>query len=42
MKRITIVEVNDVNLYPPVQSLVQLLLDNGYYVYLIAGNAKIF
>ena len=40
MKTITVVEVNDLNLYPPVQNLVQVLLDKGYKVNLIGSNAS--
>lgn len=40
MKTVTVVEVNDINEYPPVQSLVQVLLDNGYKVNLIGANAS--
>ncbi len=39
MKKITVVEVNNINMYPPVQNLVLALLDLGYKVDLIGGNA---
>lgn len=39
MKKVTVVEVNDISMYPPVQNLVEVLLDLGYKVDLIGGNA---
>lgn len=40
MKKITVVEVNDLDLYPPVQNLVMVLLDKGYKVDLIGSNVS--
>ncbi len=40
MKRVTIVEVNDINLYPPVQNLIRVLLNNGYGVNFIGSNVS--
>lgn len=40
MRTITVVEVNDVSLFPPVQSLLKVLLSNGYNVKLIGTNLK--
>lgn len=38
MKTITVVEVNDITLYPPVQNLIKVLLDLGYRINLIGTN----
>ena len=35
MKTITVVHADDVNCCPPVETLVKILLDLGYYVKLI-------
>ena len=40
MKKITVVEVNDISNYPPVQSLLRILLDLGYKINLISFNTK--
>lgn len=40
MKTITIIEVNDISMYPPVQNLVRTLLSAGYRVHLIGRNLK--
>lgn len=40
MKTITIVEVNDISMYPPVQNLIRTLLSVGYQVHLIGRNLK--
>ena len=42
MKTITVIELNDINGYPPVQTLIRVLLNKGYRVNLIGRNiAKI-
>lgn len=38
MKTITVVEVNDITLYPPVQNIIKVLLDLGYRINLIGTN----
>ena len=40
MKTVTIVEVNDVSIYPPVQNLMHVLLHKGYAVNLIGTNVS--
>ena len=40
MKRVTVVEVEDINLYPPVQNLIRVLLNNGYRVNFIGSNTS--
>ena len=38
MKTITVIELNDINEYPPVQNLIRVLLSKGYKVNLIGKN----
>lgn len=38
MKTITVIELNDINGYPPVQTLIRVLLNKGYKVNLIGRN----
>lgn len=38
MKTITVIELNDINGYPPVQNLIRVLLSKGYKVNLIGKN----